>query len=307
MYVNNQLVSVIMNCYNGERYLKSSIESVLNQSYSNWELIFWDNCSSDNSASIAKSYLDKRIKYFKSDKFTSLGEARNLALKNVSGSYIAFIDSDDIWLSNKIKKQLPLFKNKNTGIVISNTIFFKNNGWEKILYRSKPSTGYVFNELLIRYFISLETVIIRKECLDTLDNWFDNRFNLIEEFDFLCRISHLWELDYVDEVLAKWRLRKDSMTWIHRSDFPKERNLMINKFKSKIPNFEKNYKREIEIFNQNTIYEESLGQFMKKNYSKSRYIISPFKFSRIKYFIFYILTFLPFLLEAYYRKKGNIL
>ena len=302
---NNQLVSIIMNCYNGQKYLNESIDSVINQSYKKWELIFWDNCSSDNSAKIVKIYNDKRIKYFKSNKFTSLGEARNLALTKISGSFIAFIDSDDIWMKSKIENQLPLFKNKKTGIVISNTIFFKDNGWEKILYKSKPSTGYVFKELLTKYFISLETVIIRAECIESMDNWFDRRFNLIEEFDFLCRISHRWNLDYVDAVLAKWRLRKDSMTWIHRSDFPKERKLMIDKFKSIIPNFETSYKEEIKLFNRNTIYEESLCLFMKKKYSSSRNIISPFKFTGIKYLIFYISTFFPFLLEIYYKRKGN--
>ena len=91
------LVSVIMNCYNGEKYLTESLSSLLSQNYSNWELIFWDNLSTDNSKKIFKNFNDKRFKYFLADKHTVLYEARNLAIKKTSGDYIAFLDTDDIW------------------------------------------------------------------------------------------------------------------------------------------------------------------------------------------------------------------
>ena len=78
--ITNPLVSVIMNCYNGDKYLPNAIESVYSQTYSNWEIIFWDNCSTDNSADIAQSF-DDRVMYHRTSKTTPLGEARNLALK----------------------------------------------------------------------------------------------------------------------------------------------------------------------------------------------------------------------------------
>ena len=95
---NNQpLVSIIMNCYNGEVYLKKSIESVLSQTYENWELIFWDNKSEDKSAKIFKSYNEKRFKYYYASQHTILYEARNEAIKRSSGEFIAFLDTDDFW------------------------------------------------------------------------------------------------------------------------------------------------------------------------------------------------------------------
>ena len=75
------LVSIIMNCYNGDKYLRKSIKSIISQSYKNWELIFWDNNSEDNSKNILKSFKDKRILYFRSKKFMKLYHARNLAIK----------------------------------------------------------------------------------------------------------------------------------------------------------------------------------------------------------------------------------
>ena len=91
------LVSVIMNCYNGEKYLNDSLNSLLSQNYSNWELIFWDNISTDNSKKIFESYKDKRFKYYSATKHEILYKARNLAIKKTSGDYIAFLDTDDIW------------------------------------------------------------------------------------------------------------------------------------------------------------------------------------------------------------------
>ena len=79
---------------NGAKYLKQSIKSVIDQKYKNWELIFWDNNSSDNSAEILFSFKDKRIKYFRSNNFSKLYRGRNLAIKKAKGDYITFLDTD---------------------------------------------------------------------------------------------------------------------------------------------------------------------------------------------------------------------
>ena len=88
MYKNQPLVSVVINCFNGEKYLRQCIKSVINQSYKNWELVFWDNCSKDNSIKIIKSFKDKRIKFYKSKSLKNLYQARNLALNKCNGKYI---------------------------------------------------------------------------------------------------------------------------------------------------------------------------------------------------------------------------
>ena len=80
-----------MNCYNGEKYLREAIDSIYAQSYENWEIIFWDNCSTDSSAEIAKSY-DEKIKYFTVSSKLELGEARKLATEHARGKYLAFLD-----------------------------------------------------------------------------------------------------------------------------------------------------------------------------------------------------------------------
>ena len=111
------LVSVIINCHNGEKYLKETILSVIKQTYKNWEIIFWNNKTSDKSEKIVKSFRDKRIKYFKSNKFQKLYRTRNLAIKKSKGKYICFLDTDDLWNKNKLAVQINLISKKKCKIV----------------------------------------------------------------------------------------------------------------------------------------------------------------------------------------------
>ena len=136
MKKNFFLVSVIVNCHNGEKYLNRCIKSILSQTYKNWEIIFWNNLSYDNSEEIIKSYRDKRIKIYKSKKFLTLYEARNKAIKKAKGNYICFLDVDDYWNKNKLKKQINFFKkNKSYDIVYSNFYTVRNKK-KKIAYNS---------------------------------------------------------------------------------------------------------------------------------------------------------------------------
>ena len=98
-------VSIIINCFNGERYLAEAMDSVFCQTYEDWEIIFWDNASTDNCAEIAKSY-GERIRYFKSSSIYPLGKARNLAIENARGDFMAFLDCDDLWFPQKLEKQM---------------------------------------------------------------------------------------------------------------------------------------------------------------------------------------------------------
>ncbi len=95
------LVSIIVNCFNGEKFLSQSIKTIFDQTYTNWEIIFWDNKSSDKSREIIKSFKDRRIKYFYSKKYNTLYKSRNLAIKKTKGDYICFLDTDDLWNKKK--------------------------------------------------------------------------------------------------------------------------------------------------------------------------------------------------------------
>ena len=113
------LISVVINCYNGETFLKNAINSIYAQTYRNWEIIFWDNASTDSSADIAQSY-DEKIRYFKDVSTKPLYEARGLAVQKAKGEYLAFLDCDDWWDPYKLEKQISLFKDTKVGFVYGN-------------------------------------------------------------------------------------------------------------------------------------------------------------------------------------------
>ena len=307
--MKEQLVSIIMNCYNSEKYLNDSIVSVINQNYTNWELIFWDNLSTDKSSQIISKYKDKRIRYYLSKKHTSLGQARNNAIKKAKGEFIAFLDCDDIWLSEKLKHQIPLFCDPEVGIVICNSIFFNSKNNEKLLYTNKkPKEGYVFKELLESYNISLETAIIRKSAIEKLDHYFDNRFEVIEEFDLFIRLAKEFKLAYVDKALAKWRVHENSLTWTKKELFPSEMRLFAKKIARFIPQFNSEYKDILNKINENIIYQEFLINWEnknKENYRKElRFIIMKSK----KYLVVYLLSLiLPFKIFDFLNKKRLLL
>lgn len=106
------LISIIMPTYNCGLYIGESLESVIKQTYSNWEVIIIDDCSTDNTQEIVNEYVskDSRIKYFKLDKNSGAAVARNKAITLANGKYIAFLDSDDIWFEEKLSKQINFMK-----------------------------------------------------------------------------------------------------------------------------------------------------------------------------------------------------
>ena len=120
----NDLVSVIMPSYNTGKYIGKSIESVINQTYSNWELIIVDDCSDDDTEEVVSVFKDERIKYFKNAFNSGAAISRNRALREAKGRWIAFLDSDDIWKPAKLEKQLDFMQ--------CNNYFFSYTNYEEL-------------------------------------------------------------------------------------------------------------------------------------------------------------------------------
>ena len=133
------LISVVMNCHNGEKYLAQSIRSVIKQTYKNWELIFYDNTSKDNSLNLAKTFKDKRIFIYHSKKYLNLYSARNKAIKLTKGKYIAFLDTDDYWDKHKLKKQLFFILNNNLKISYTDVLILNETN-KKIFNKINKKT-----------------------------------------------------------------------------------------------------------------------------------------------------------------------
>ncbi|ABE52511.1 glycosyltransferase family 2 protein [Methanococcoides burtonii] len=225
--IDSPTISIIMNCFNCSKYLKEAIDSVYAQTYEDWEIIFWDNVSTDNSAEIANSY-DNKLRYFCGNKNVPLGYARNLAIEKIQGKYIAFLDCDDMWLPTKLEKQMAIFEStSNVKLVFSdcNIVDSQHNIINRSFAVQTPARGNVFEKLLMSYnFIPLVTAMIEKDVLDDV-GCFDNTYRIAEEYDMFLRIAYKYPIDFVDEPLAEYRVHDSNCS--HRQDIGIKEELMI--------------------------------------------------------------------------------
>lgn len=135
------LVSIIMPSWNTGRFIAESIQSVLNQTYTKWELLIVDDCSTDNTDEVVKSFSDSRIEYFKNKKNSGAALTRNRAIREAKGEWIAFLDSDDLWEPQKLEKQIAFMNN--------NGYVFSYHEYVKIDEEDKPLNVYVSGPLIV--------------------------------------------------------------------------------------------------------------------------------------------------------------
>ena len=134
----NDLVSIIMPSYNTAQYIGESIRSVLRQTYQNWELIIVDDCSEDHPEEIIGSFNDSRIRCFRNEKNSGAAESRNRALREAKGRWIAFLDSDDLWLPEKLEKQVAFMQEKGCSFSYTEYMEINMDGEDTGVYVSGP-------------------------------------------------------------------------------------------------------------------------------------------------------------------------
>ena len=207
-----KLISIIINCHNGEKYLAQTIKSVLRQTYRNWEIIFFDNNSKDNSIKIIKKFKDKRIKFYTSkNKFVlPLYRARNLAITKAKGEFITFLDVDDTWKKNKLDEQLKLSNRYPlTKIFYSNfSIFNQEIKKNYLAYKYKLPSGYITQNLINSYCVGILTLFVNKNIFKKYK--FNEKFNIIGDFDLIIRISNKFKIISHQKSLAEYRIHKNN-------------------------------------------------------------------------------------------------
>lgn len=125
----NDLVTIIMPSYNASKYIQTSINSIQNQTYSNWELIVVDDCSTDNTIEIVKEFNDSRIRLYVNEKNSGAAISRNKALREAKGKWIAFLDSDDVWLPEKLEKQIRFMEENDYSFTYTDYRIQLNGTW----------------------------------------------------------------------------------------------------------------------------------------------------------------------------------
>lgn len=204
-------VSVIIPTFNREGFLKTAIESVLKQDYDNFEIIITDDNSQDNTKAVVKEFRDKRIRYIRHEQNRGVSAARNSAIKASKGEYIAFLDDDDEWLSQKLKIQIDKIVKSSKKIcgVYSNFFVLKNSGKKQAIInpRITKKRGNLFNQFALGNPIQTSTVLIRRECIEQV-GLFDESISYMEDRDMWIRLSTKWDFEFIDEPLIKVHLHK---------------------------------------------------------------------------------------------------
>lgn len=204
-------VSIITPLYNSESFIAETIQSVIAQTYNNWEMLIVDDCSTDNSKSIIEDFSkhDDRIKYFKtSSPSGSPTIPRNIGIEMASGRFIAFLDSDDLWNSDKLQLQIPLFNDEKVGIVFSDYEKINEEGQSDKRFIIAPNE-VSYKDLLKGNVIACLTVIFDSEKLSKL--YFTKQGH--EDYVFwLSILKKGYIAKNVGHVLAKYRVRKSSVS-----------------------------------------------------------------------------------------------
>lgn len=164
-----ELVSIITPVYNSEKYIKETIECVIKQSYKNWELLLVDDCSTDKTFNIIKDYVkeDTRIKYFKLKENGGVAIARNKALEESKGRFIAYLDADDLWKKEKLEKQVNFMLNNNYAFTCTDYERIKENGMGKVVKipREVDYNLFLRNTIIQTVGVMVDTKLTGKELL----------------------------------------------------------------------------------------------------------------------------------------------
>lgn len=292
------LISVIVNCHNGEQYLEKCISSIINQKYKNLEVIFFDNCSLDNSKKILENFKDQRIKYFYSHTKLPLYKARNEAIKKSDGKLIAFLDVDDWWEENYLSSREKFFEDNNYDYFYTNTMIHneKNKTFKKYKKFSLPD-GILYEYLAKDYFIIISGLIVKRNILEK-ENFFNQKFNIIGDYDFIMKISKYANAKSINEPLLNYRTHNNNFSKLNHKMFFDEYKEWFNKQSESVdPYFLKNKRYFLLRLNELEII---YFLYEKKTFNLLNKIL---KFPKISLKIKFLLAFfLPLKLIDFFRK-----
>ena len=200
----NPKVSIVIPTYNRADFLPKAVQSVLNQTYGDWEMVIVDDGSIDKTEEIVKGYKEARIRYILHKSNLGLSAARNTGIKNSRGEYIAFLDSDDEWFPEKISCQMNIFQKENSkcDVVCTSGYMIKN---DKIIgVKAIPANlGNFYEKFLFENITWTSNVLVKKECFKKV-GLFDENLESCEDWDMWIRIAKYYKFVFLEMPLAKY-------------------------------------------------------------------------------------------------------
>tara|TARA_Y100000748_G_C15483650_1_gene483894 strand:+ start:186 stop:1103 length:918 start_codon:yes stop_codon:yes gene_type:complete len=289
--VTSPYVSIIMNCFNGEKFLNEAIDSVYNQSFIDWEIIFFDNASNDNSHEIANSYDDK-LRYIRIDQNVCLGKARNLAMKRASGKYIAFLDCDDLYLPFKLEQQVSLMDKNKFVMSYGGAQIIDEYGSLRGNKPAKNFSGSIFKNLLLNYEINMQSVMLLRSYTISENLSFPETFQYGPDYDLFMDIASKQDVGVINDQIVKTRIHSGALTHKKLHCIRDELKSTIDRLVASNPTLAKDYKEEIKLAYGKFEFYQAVYLITSENPLEARKIIKKIINQRWQYLILYILLIL---------------
>tara|TARA_B100001057_G_scaffold500816_1_gene618053 strand:- start:1822 stop:2679 length:858 start_codon:yes stop_codon:yes gene_type:complete len=208
----NPLVSILMNCHNGEKYLIQAVSSVLAQTYENFELVFFDNASTDKTEYIIKSFNDKRIKYFKSLKKLTLSEARLEAWKHINGEYVAILDTDDICFPNRLSNQLKCFlSDTELSVLGGNCEIINDKGYIIGKTNHIKSSKELKKKISYSFPFNNATLMFKKEHVDNVGGY-PKKYTMINDYVLVYNLACKYKISNTLDFISQNRQHKENLS-----------------------------------------------------------------------------------------------
>lgn len=215
---NAPRVSIILNVRNGEAYVREALDSVLAQTFGDWELVFWDNASTDATGEIAAAFGDPRMRYFRLPEAVPLGRARTLAIGQARGEWLAFLDHDDVWMPEKLALQVAL-DDPSVAIIYGRSVAFAPGGRERDFDRRREygplPQGLVFDRLFAEScFIAMSSAMLRRSAVEEIGpvpDWVE----LISDYYLHLELARRYRVRAVQRVVCRYRLHPASLSHTH--------------------------------------------------------------------------------------------
>ena len=239
-------VSVVMSVYNGEKYVEEAITSILNQTFADFEFIIIDDCSTDASAKIIRSFSDSRIKYIRNTHNIKLAASLNKGIQAASGEYIARMDADDISLKHRLQKQVDFLDNHvNVGVVGAWVESFGNSG---CIMKYPSDFRTIFYAFILQINILAHPVaMIRKSIMIDNNIWYDPKFTTSQDYKLWNDLKYVTEITNIQECLLKYRCHDNSLTFKMREKQLRYMNaVIVREFKNNFGKFDISYLKIIQ-------------------------------------------------------------
>jgi glycosyltransferase involved in cell wall biosynthesis len=302
-------VSINLCCYNSEKYLRETLDSIVNQTYKDWELVIINDGSSDSTESIIQEYINQGYPIvYHYQKNSGLSYSRNEALKRSQGEYIAFIDHDDLWMPAKLEKQVLFFKsNSEIDFLYSNFYMMdQDKGKKSVAHKKLQPSGFVFEHFLYRYPVGILTALVRKSAFDKLEELFDIRLKLSEEYDVFMRILYVSQASYIATPLAVYRIHSNMASLRFMERYPDELEYISFKLKNLDKINPNKYAKALQDQKIQLEYLRAKIAMAQGELINARNHLTPHKMSNLKFCLLYCATYMTpplwFFLQPLWQK-----